>query len=180
MTLPSLSSFAELEAKIKTLTTSHRALCKKLDGYVLSSNNTIAMYLSQLLSCATELSSDIAIVLHQASGGGNDTLVKALYVRRGATVKKIQLVLQTLRQLQPLSSDPAVRAWNVPDLGSITGPESIDNRIGTIVVVPGDVEMNQLLDVFNSRRAAHEELHYCTSWMILSVHRTILQQLLHN
>jgi hypothetical protein len=159
VSLPSISSFSDLESAIVKQSSKLAAMETSLNLSSFNADSSVLLYLVKLHSLATQRECDsLSIQLHLASDGSADTVSKALHSRLGANLKKMEVVLKTLKLLVPLSLDADVRSWQVPVIASITGPDVLPSRIGSIVVIPGDVALVRLVDAFNYQRAAADEL----------------------
>ena len=157
--LPPLRSLRELKHKIVSQNQALAALRNRLRDFVFNPNSAIALHLSRLHDLSAELAqTNVLIDLHVASRGGKDASSAALYKSRGSTLKKMEGAHGLLKQLLPLSPDDRVKSFKLPDIRSISGPESLPNVLGSVVVVPGDVALGRLIDAFNARRGAVDEL----------------------
>lgn len=159
--LPRIGSFKQLQQKIVSQSQSLHGLQRRLEGFIFNPNSAIELHLSQLHDLSVELSrTNILIELHVASRGVKDASSAALYKARGAILKKLEGVHGLLKRLLPLSPEDSVKNFKLPSINSIVGPESLPSTLGTIVVIPGDVALSRLIEAFNARRGAVEELEF--------------------
>ena len=159
--LPSVLSYNDLEQKIS----SYRDALDKLSGSIscppLDSDNVIAKHLRSLHALATELAHDNwKIELHRVTQGGKNTTSESLYAHRGTTLKKLSHCLACLKRLVPHSPQKAVREWVLPDIGSISGPGDLPSSVGNICVTPGDLALDHLIEAYEKRERAKEELQF--------------------
>jgi len=159
--LPSVLSYDDLDQKIS----SFRSALDKLSGSIshpaLNSDNVIAKHLRSLHALATELAHDNwKIELHRVTQGGKNTTSESLYAHRGATLKRLSHCLACLKRLVPHSPQKAVREWILPDIGSISGPGDLPSSVGDICVTPGDLALDHLIEAYEKRERAKEELQF--------------------
>jgi hypothetical protein len=159
--LPSVSSFDDLEQKIASYRSALDKLSDPTTRPALDSNSVIAKHLLTLHTLATELAHDNwKIELHRVTQGGKNTTSESLYAHRGSTLKRLSHCLACLKRLIPYSAQKAVREWILPDISSITGPGDLPSSVGDICVTPGDLALDQLIEAYEKRERAKEELEF--------------------
>ena len=162
LNLPSVSSVEELDAKIASYTEARDRLQQTMpDTRPSGSDSAIEMYLINLHALAADIAvHNWKINEHRATHGGKNTTSEALFAARKVTVVKLARCLASLKRLTPHSPHADVRRWRVPDIDSIQGPESLPSCLGPITVTTGDSLRIHVLEAFDKRRAAQEELNF--------------------
>lgn len=158
---PSMKSLAAVDTKLASMRRSLSSLQKKLAGFSFDATSAVVVYLSQLHDLSTEFARvNQRIELHSASAGSAGTESKALYKARADVRKKMEHCVGLLKQLGAVSSDAAIHAAirDIPDVRDISGPDCLPSRVGRAAVIRGDVGLAKLIDAFNARRAARDEL----------------------
>ena len=175
LNLPSVSSVEELDAKIASYTEARDRLQHAMpDSRPAGSDSAIEMYLINLHALAADIAvHNWKIDEHRATHGGKNTSSEALYAARKVTVVKLARCLASLKRLTPHSPHADVRRWRVPDIDSIQGPESLPSCLGPITVTTGDSLRIHVIEAFDKRRAAREELNYVNEDIFDRVSRNI-------
>ena len=164
LNLPSVSSVEELDEKIATYTAARDRLRQAMpDTRPVGSDSAIEMYFINLHALAADVAvHNWKINEHRATHGGKNTTSEALFAARKITVVKLARCLASLKRLTPHSPQADVRNWRVPDVDTIYGPESLPSCLGTISVTSGDSLFIRVIEAFDKRRAAREELNFVT------------------
>lgn len=151
-----IRSVKALDAKIATLQATRTRLSK---GATASFNvdAIITLNLRNLLTLATEFAvQTVDLSLHRREGDG-EKVSRALSVQ-GRIRKAMQPIVDSLRALVPLSPSPAVAAWTVPIVSAISGPDDIPTKLGSIIIVPGDVAYQRLITAYMDLAGAYAQL----------------------
>lgn len=156
-----VTSVPQLDNALKSMRRSHSRMSKGLAGFIFSATNAVVVYLSKLHDLATEFArADQRIQIHVATSGSAGTDSQRLYKIRGSIRTKIDHCVSLLRQLGKLSTDVDIQraVAAIPDVVSITSPDCLPTSVGSFVVKVGDVFGARLVDAYNARRAALDEL----------------------
>ena len=166
LTGKAVSSMLQLSNVLQSLHRSLDRMKRGLNGYVFDAANAVAVYLSQLHDLSTEFAKiDQMLQVHLATGGSAGTDSSRLYTNRSGIRKKMDRCVSLLRQLAKLSSDTVIQntVAAIPDVVNINGPKCLPTCVGSINIVPGDLDGALLLEAYNARRAARDELSHAST-----------------